>query len=270
MKIADYRLQVARALAKEPADAAAEGEAMNNALRMLAKVRSLSIAAYVLKHNGLAVREGPFAGMEYNDHSTEGCHIAKLLGVYEQPLHATIKSLFAPEIRTVLNVGSAEGYYAVGFARSMPWARIVARDADPKAPVQVEALAAKNGVADRVITAGRIAHEGFAEFDDGATLLVCDIEGGEAELLDPVAATALTRMRILVESHEVLQPGVTKMLADRFAPSHQIKLVEDNGLRAVHEPPPWFKRMAHLDQLLAVWEWRTGPTPWLVMTPKGG
>ena len=29
--------------------------------------------------------------------------------------------------------------------------------------------------------------------------------------------------------------------------------------------PAWFSNMAHLDQLLAFWEWRSGPTPWLVM-----
>jgi hypothetical protein len=26
--------------------------------------------------------------------------------------------------------------------------------------------------------------------------------------------------------------------------------------------------LAHLDQLLATWEWRSGPTPWLVMKAK--
>jgi hypothetical protein len=34
------------------------------------------------------------------------------------------------------------------------------------------------------------------------------------------------------------------------------------------EYPWWLKDLSHLDQLLAVWEWRAGPTPWLVMTPK--
>jgi len=28
--------------------------------------------------------------------------------------------------------------------------------------------------------------------------------------------------------------------------------------------------LAHLDQLLAVWEWRSGPTPWLVMKAHKG
>ena len=32
--------------------------------------------------------------------------------------------------------------------------------------------------------------------------------------------------------------------------------------------PDWLMASNHLDQLLAVWEWRLGPTPWLVMRPK--
>jgi hypothetical protein len=32
--------------------------------------------------------------------------------------------------------------------------------------------------------------------------------------------------------------------------------------------PAWLQELAHLDQLLAVWEWRAAPTPWLVMRPK--
>lgn len=34
------------------------------------------------------------------------------------------------------------------------------------------------------------------------------------------------------------------------------------------ETTAWFNNLAHLDQLLATWEWRSGPTPWLVMKTK--
>jgi hypothetical protein len=30
----------------------------------------------------------------------------------------------------------------------------------------------------------------------------------------------------------------------------------------------FLSRAAHLDQLLAIWEFRSGPTPWLVMEPR--
>ena len=32
--------------------------------------------------------------------------------------------------------------------------------------------------------------------------------------------------------------------------------------------PGWLKELGHLDSLVAVWEWRASPTPWLVMKPK--
>jgi hypothetical protein len=45
-------------------------------------------------------------------------------------------------------------------------------------------------------------------------------------------------------------------------------VIEDNGQRQLPNAPTWFNNLAHLDQLLAVWEWRSGPTPWLVMKRK--
>jgi hypothetical protein len=98
--------------------------------------------------------------------------------------------------------------------------------------------------------------------------VLCDIEGAERDLLDPALAPALTGMDLIVESHECLLTGITQLLLDRFAPTHNITLIEDNGQRDFEQSPQWFRNLAHLDQLLAVWEWRSGPTPWLVMKAK--
>ncbi|MBX9585026.1 MAG: hypothetical protein K2X87_32375, partial [Gemmataceae bacterium] len=32
--------------------------------------------------------------------------------------------------------------------------------------------------------------------------------------------------------------------------------------------PPLVGPLGHLDQLLAVWEWRSGPTPWVVAAAR--
>ncbi len=32
--------------------------------------------------------------------------------------------------------------------------------------------------------------------------------------------------------------------------------------------PAWMQGLGHLDQLLAIWEWRMAPTPWLVLEPN--
>ncbi|MEY4592161.1 MAG: hypothetical protein RIR18_1056, partial [Pseudomonadota bacterium] len=94
---------------------------------------------------------------------------------------------------------------------------------------------------------------------------LCDIEGAERELLNPELAPALMGMDIIMESHECLIPGITQEIINRFQGSHSITLIEDNGQRQLENSPKWFNNLAHLDQLLATWEWRSGPTPWLVM-----
>ena len=72
---------------------------------------------------------------------------------------------------------------------------------------------------------------------------------------------------MLVECHEGPRPGITARLAARFAATHRVARVDAALLPA--EMPEWLTRLGHLDQLLAVWEWRSAPTPWLVMEPAG-
>lgn len=212
--------------------------------------------------------QGPLQGMDFLAQSAEGCHIAKLLGCYEQPLQPYIEQAVQKQYATILNIGCAEGYYAVGMARRMPNTRVFAYDLNPKAQEICKALATKNKVDDRVRIGGLFKPNDFAAYAGQHVLLMCDIEGAERELLDPAVAPALQSMDIIIESHECLITGITQLLIDRFKASHQITVVQDDGQRHLDKPPQWFLNLAHLDQLLATWEWRSGPTPWLVMQPK--
>lgn len=238
---------------------------LSNALRLLSKWRSVLIQNTLLQQQGTVVQQGPLAGLDFLRESAEGCHIAKLLGCYEQPLLPFIELAIQANYATILNIGCAEGYYAVGMARRMPATQIRAFDLNPKAQETCRVLAKKNDVADRVQVGALFRPEEFANYAGQRVLVLCDIEGAERELLDPAVAPALRGMDLIVESHECLIPGVTQLLTDRFNDTHQITLVQDDGQRSVDAPPPWFLNLAHLDQLLATWEWRSGPTPWLVM-----
>jgi hypothetical protein len=262
------RQQLLGQLSGQLAAAQDDQASLNNALRLLSKWRSVLIQNTLLQQNGTVVMQGPLQGLDFLPQSAEGCHIAKLLGCYEQPLQAFVEQAIQKQYATILNIGCAEGYYAVGMARRMPATRVLAHDLNPKAQEICTALAHKNGVTDRVRVGGLFQPEDFAAHAGQNVLLMCDIEGAERELLDPAAAPALKHMDIIVESHECLTAGITQLLIDRFTPSHQITLVHDDGQRQLHQPPPWFLNLAHLDQLLATWEWRSGPTPWLVMTAK--
>lgn len=212
--------------------------------------------------------QGPLQGMDFLPQSAEGCHMAKLLGCYEQPLLPFIEQAIQAAYPIILNIGCAEGYYAVGMARRMPATQVLAFDLNPKARQVCTDLASKNGVADRVSVGALFKPEDFATYAGQKVLVLCDIEGAEKDLLDPVVAPALSGMDVIVEAHEGLIPGMTQMLIGRFSATHDITRVQDNGQRQLPNAPAWFNNLAHLDQLLATWEWRSGPTPWLVMKAR--
>jgi hypothetical protein len=145
---------------------------------------------------------------------------------------------------------------------------VLAFDLNPKAQEVCTTLAQKNGVSDRIKIGALFRPEDFASYANQKVLVLCDIEGAERELLNPEVAPALKGMDLIVESHECLISGITQTLIDRFKDTHQITLIQDNGQRHLQDAPQWFNNLAHLDQLLATWEWRSGATPWLVMKAR--
>ena len=60
---------------------------LNNSLRLLAKWRCELIKNTLIQQEGTIVLDGPLKGLDFLKKSAEGCHVAKLLGIYEQPLH---------------------------------------------------------------------------------------------------------------------------------------------------------------------------------------
>lgn len=236
------------------------------ALRHLAKWRSVLVANTLLARLGPRVQSGPFQGMDYSVEAAEGARAARLLGIYEASLAPVIEEIVARGYEQVVDVGSAEGYYAVGLALRMPAARILARDASPAAQELCRSLAALNGVADRVQVGGLMEHGDFDLCHAAPTVVICDIEGAEDDLLDPVRAPGLTRADILVECHDGRVPGLSQRIADRFAATHQVRRI---GRKVQDAALPGFTEdWSDMDRLIALWEWRAGPTPWLWMTRK--
>lgn len=239
---------------------------MSAALRLGAKWRSQMIANTIRSMNGSKVMHGPFAGMDYAVAAAEGALAARLIGSYESELHPYLLAFLNAGLDHVVDIGCAEGYYAVGLARLAPQVAVHAYDISEEARRLCTALAAANGVSDRVTVGAEFKGEDFAAFADKRSLVICDIEGGETELLDPERWPALKRLAMIVETHPHLSPRATEILIERFAPSHAFTLVHQAPKAT--PTPDWLKGLGHLDSLLAVWEWRAQPTPWLVMKPK--
>lgn len=64
----------------------------------------------------LAVLSGPFKGMRYLDETVWGPIEPKWIGCYEEQLHEVIDDVIEANYLTIFDIGSAEGYYAVGLA----------------------------------------------------------------------------------------------------------------------------------------------------------
>jgi hypothetical protein len=183
-------------------------------------------AEYV-RRNGLEVKRGPFEGMRYLDgvERTSTDLISKVAGTYERELHPALSHWLAEPPSLVLNVGCAEGYYAVGLARSLPDATVVAYDISASARAQCAEMARINGVSERVRIEGECTPALLRTMAQPDVALLCDCEGYEKVLLDPDLAPTLRGWRIIVELHDFVDPTITETVTARFADTHEIELI---------------------------------------------
>jgi len=186
----------------------------------------------------LEVLSGPFKGMTYGDFSHNSSLLPKLMGTYEADLHGWVGDALAAGYDGVINIGCAEGYYAVGFAHADPALDIVAFDTSPVALEMLSRLAALNGLQHRIhVDAARTP----AELDAlvrryRRPLLFIDIEGEEDELLDIRRAPSLASADMIVETHDGYNFGVTRRLIERFWPTHRFEIT--GGQEAEDRPLP--------------------------------
>ena len=220
--------------------------------------------------HGPVVQDGPFAGLRYPRSCLRLANdvVPKLVGAYESELVEAVEALIAARPRAILNVGAGEGYYAVGLARRLPEAAVVAFEIEPLLRRLNRDLARANGTQGRVkveAEANPLILNHVLHVLAGPALVVCDCEGAERELLDPAAAPLLRDADLLVELHDFAAPGVTEELTARFTPTHDLRLVETEP----RFPADWplvagWERADHVDRALALAEFRPAPMRWLV------
>jgi hypothetical protein len=241
-------------------------DSLGTILRLMAQWRATVLARTFVQHHGLKIFSGPFEGMEYLTYATEGCLVPRLIGCYESELHEDLQWFAQSGIDTIVDIGCAEGYYAVGLARLMPTATVHAFDIDEKARRGCADLARRNGVEDRVIIGEEFVGALFEDYVEKNTLVFIDAEGFEDEIMRPDLYPGLQKLNIIMETHPGFVPGVVERMLERFGPTHEI-VIRRQGPKTM-PLPPWLQRLGHLDQLIAVWEFRSTMTPWLVMKPR--
>lgn len=188
------------------------------------------VNAQAFRAMGHHVISGPFAGMAIPSTGPwdDGNSGVKLLGDYEFELHDAIGYAAWRRPSVVVNVGCAEGYYAVGLARMIPRVTVYAFDTNADSRNMCARFASENGVADRVNLAEGCQSPvelSLPGVPKGHRLYVMDVEGAELTLIDPVACPELRRSDIIVECHDFLDKDASYMVAERLNPTHRVELV---------------------------------------------
>jgi hypothetical protein len=125
------------------------------------------------------VKHGPFKGLKYPDFQSHGSAIfPKILGSYEQELHPVLERICSKSYSVILDIGSAEGYYAVGLALRFADTPVYAYDINEAANAACATMALLNNVSEKVIIENGCTPKTLTEFPfEGRGLIISDCEG---------------------------------------------------------------------------------------------
>lgn len=242
--------------------------------RQLVKSHRKALSRSLFRASGGAVSHGPFAGLRLS----AGANVSsaslglKLLGLYEEPLMRKVLALTPRD--TLVNVGSGDGYYALGLLATDRVRRAVCFEANRHGRAAIARNAAANRVADRLQIRGAAGDDfvdqlGGLGVDWTRALFIIDIEGGEFPLVDEDLLWLTPGAHYLIELHDTAGPdrAARDALRARFHErgwTTEIILDEPRDWRAVESLQTWHD----LDRALLVSEGRKIPGEWLWASPR--
>lgn len=186
------------------------------------------------------VLAGPFEGMQYPPRdSWASCRFEKIIGAYEFEIHEPLENLIrtCQHYEQVLIIGAAEGFYAVGMARAFPKAKVFAFEPTKQKTDVLWQMAKLNGVSDQITLEGFCDPEKLLSLKlTGKTLVVCDVDGYEKELIDPNAVPWFTSADFILELHDCFVPGISEEIRQRFSSTHQITEFKQTGVPYTNYP----------------------------------
>jgi hypothetical protein len=226
-----------------------------------------------LKETGVygdVVQKGPFKGFKYPSEGYISCRFQKVIGTYEHELHSLVSYLAANRRYThIINVGAADGYYAVGLALAFPESKTVAFEMHDPSRATLTKVAKLNGVENRFDIRGACDPQALialeSEINPETTLVVCDVDGYEIELLVKGGVSWLNKADILIELHDCLRSGVTDQVQRFFAPTHHLTKITNAGVD--YKQYPILRDLLFREINDLVNEDRKGLQDWFFMTP---
>jgi hypothetical protein len=173
----------------------------------------------------LRIKHGPFKGISYPD--IKSVTFAKVFGSYEKELHVIIENICMQNYNEIVNIGCAEGYYAVGLAKRIPTAKVYAYDINEEAIKQCEKIAFYNGVKGQIITSLYCNTETLKSIPfTGKVLIISDCEGYEKELFTKEIACLFLNHDFIIEVHDSVDITISSYIRKIFEETHDIEVIQ--------------------------------------------
>ncbi|MDP9047326.1 MAG: 50S ribosomal protein L11 methyltransferase [Bacteroidota bacterium] len=195
----------------------------------------------------------------------------KLLGSYERELHGVIKAFLKKKYTEILDIGCAEGYYAIGLSLKFNDTKVFAYDTDETARKLCLQMAKLNGTEDKLFVKETCTAEELKSFKfSGPALVICDCEGYESSLFTTASVKNLTNCDLLIETHDFIDLNISQNLVSLFNETHNIQIVKsiDDIEKAKTYGYKETDSLSLNEKMILFRECRPSIMEWLVCTPK--
>ena len=153
--------------------------------------------------NNPVVQSGIFKNLRYPKiYSYMSVIFPKLMGIYEKQLHKPISEFKKNNYDTIINIGAAEGYYAVGMALCFPQSKVAAIDINIDALNFLKKMSILNNTQDRVKIINSDAKIFLETIDPNQSyLVICDCERCEFDIFSEKSIENLKKSDLIIEMH---------------------------------------------------------------------
>lgn len=214
---------------------------------------------------------GPFRNMRYGKQAVGSTLPPKIFGIYEKELWPVWKKIIQLKPSTIMDVGAAEGYYAVGFARALQDTRVIAFEISARGRKLLKSNAKLNNCDRRIQILGRCSEKNLSSTlaMHRPELLIMDVEGAEYKILKGISPNLLNAAILVIELHPWVEKNIKNRLLKKFRRTHQVQIISTKARNYLDIPKSKLS-----DMIYARWwkelvnEKRPGPMEWLVLFPK--